>query len=107
MLLSAPDGTCCDMERAAAPAGSGAPEPLALAGAVCARVCHDLAGTLGAMAGMLDLVAESQDAEALALASSCARELTARLRLLRAAWGADTDGASSLCWPAACRGRTG
>ena len=79
------------MERPAATAGSGVPDPLALAGAVCARVCHDLAGTLGAMAGMLDLVAESQDAEALALAGSCARELTARLQLLRAAWGTDTD----------------
>ncbi len=79
------------MERPAATAGSGVPDPLALAGAVCARVCHDLAGTLGAMSGMLDLVAESQDAEALALAGSCARELTARLQLLRAAWGTDTD----------------
>ena len=79
------------MERPAAPAGSGVPDPLDLAGAVCARVCHDLAGTLGAMSGMLDLVAETQDAEALELAGSCARELTARLRLLRAAWGTDTE----------------
>ncbi len=79
------------MERPVAPAGSAVPDALDLAGAVCARVCHDLAGTLGAMAGMLDLVAETQDAEALELAGSCARELTARLRLLRAAWGADTE----------------
>ena len=66
-------------------------DALALAGMVCARVCHDLAGTLGALAGMLDMVAESPDAEALALAQDCARELTARLRLLRAAWGEDVE----------------
>ncbi len=66
-------------------------DALSLAGMVCARVCHDLAGTLGALAGMLDMVAESPDPEALALAQDCARELAARLRLLRAAWGAETE----------------
>ena len=66
-------------------------DALGLAGMVCARVCHDLAGTLGALAGTLDMVAESPDPEALALAQDCARELSARLRLLRAAWGADTE----------------
>ncbi len=66
-------------------------DALGLAGMVCARVCHDMAGTLGALAGMLDMVAEAPDPEALALAQDCARELTARLRLLRAAWGAETE----------------
>ncbi len=50
-----------------------------------------MAGTLGALTGMLDMVAEAPDPEALALAQECARELTARLRLLRAAWGAETE----------------
>lgn len=66
-------------------------DALGLAGMVCARVCHDLAGTLGALAGMLDMVAEAPDPEALALAQDCARELSARLRLLRAAWGAESE----------------
>ncbi len=70
------------------PSGGSAQD---LAGALCARVCHDLAGTLGALGGMLDMVAESPDAEALALAQACAREMAARLRLLRAAWGSQAE----------------
>ena len=62
-----------------------------LAGALCARVCHDLAGTLGALSGMLDMVAAAPDPEALALAQACAHELSARLRLLRAAWGSEAE----------------
>ena len=62
-----------------------------LAGMVCARVCHDLAGTLGALTGALEMVADAPDQEALALAQDCARELAARLRLLRAAWGSDSE----------------
>ena len=66
-------------------------DALGLAGMVCARVCHDLAGTLGALTGAMDMVASAPDAEALGLAQDCARELAARLRLLRAAWGADSE----------------
>ncbi len=66
-------------------------DALALAGTLCARVCHDLAGTLGALSGMLDMVAEAPDPEAAGVAQDCARELAARLRLLRAAWGSDSD----------------
>ena len=70
-------------------------EALDLAGVLCARLCHDMAGSLGALSGMLDLVAEGgpgrTDPEALALARSCARELTERLRLLRAVWGRETE----------------
>jgi histidine phosphotransferase ChpT len=64
---------------------------LALAATLCARVCHDLAGTIGALAGALTVATESGDAEALALAADCARDLAARLRLLRAAWGGEGD----------------
>ena len=67
------------------------PDPLNLAGNLCARVCHDLAGTAGALSGMLDLLAEAPDPEALALARDCAQDLSARLRLMRAAWGADAE----------------
>jgi histidine phosphotransferase ChpT len=67
----------------------GSPPPLRLAGTLCARLCHDLAGTLGALTGTLELAEAEPDAETLAVALACARELTARLRLLRAAWAPD------------------
>ena len=73
-----------------APASDG-PGGLALAFTLTARLCHDMAGTLGALAGTLELAAEGQDPEALELALACARELSARLRLLRAAWSADPE----------------
>jgi histidine phosphotransferase ChpT len=80
---------------AAGEPGAEGIEPLDLAGVLCARLCHDMAGSLGALSGMLDLVAEAgpggSEPEALALARSCARELTDRLRLLRAVWGRDTE----------------
>ena len=69
--------------------GSTAGISLSLALTLSARLCHEIAGTLGAMSGLLDMVEEQPDAEALSLAASCGRELTARLRLLRAAWGND------------------
>lgn len=66
-------------------------DPMLFAGTLCAKLCHDLAGTLGALTGTLEMAVESNDAEALALARDCARELSARLRLLRAAWGSDSE----------------
>jgi len=68
------------------------PDPLVLAGAICARICHDMAGTLGALSGMLDMQHEDgADSDTLEVARSCARDLTLRLRLLRAAWGGDSE----------------
>jgi len=68
------------------------PDPLVLAGAMCARICHDMAGTLGALSGMLDMQHEDgADSDTLEVARSCARDLTLRLRLLRAAWGGDSE----------------
>ena len=64
---------------------------LSLAFTLGARLCHDLAGTLGALVGTLELAADGQDAEALELAVACAREASARLRLLRAAWSANPE----------------
>jgi histidine phosphotransferase ChpT len=66
-------------------------DPLALAGVVCARICHDLASSVGALTGTLELAAEEGDREALDLSITLAREVAARLRLLRTAWGADAD----------------
>ncbi len=66
-------------------------DPLTLAGTLCARLCHDLASSVGALSGTLELAAEENDREALALAMVLAKEVAARLRLLRAAWGAGSD----------------
>ena len=67
------------------------PDPLALAGTICARLCHDLAGSVGALTGTLELAVEENDREALALAMALSKELAARLRLLRAAWGTGSE----------------
>jgi histidine phosphotransferase ChpT len=60
---------------------------------VCARLCHDLGGLIGTVGNALEMVAEDagRDNEVLAFASSAARALTQRLRLLRAAWGPEVD----------------
>ncbi len=68
-------------------------EALRLAELFCARLCHDIAGSLGALIGSLDLAHDKSSGmtgEALELASSTGRALVSRLRLLRAAW-AGTD----------------
>ncbi|MDA8049687.1 MAG: histidine phosphotransferase family protein [Rhodospirillales bacterium] len=67
-------------------------EPLRLAEFLCARLCHDIAGSLGALMGSLELAREQPAAaegtaeEAIALANDTGRALVSRLRLLRAAW---------------------
>jgi histidine phosphotransferase ChpT len=62
---------------------------LELAAAACARICHDLAGSAGALVGMLEMTRPdgSPDPEAWAVAQDSANELAHRLRLFRAAWG--------------------
>jgi histidine phosphotransferase ChpT len=66
-------------------------DPLMLAGTLCARLCHDLAGSLGALTGTLEMAADDGDREALRLSVALSQELSARLRLLRAAWGIGSD----------------
>jgi histidine phosphotransferase ChpT len=60
---------------------------------ICARLCHDLGGLIGTVGNALEMVAEDagRDNEVLAFASSAAYALTQRLRLMRAAWGPETD----------------
>lgn len=62
----------------------------------CARLCHDLSGLLGTVAGALELATDGIDdlSEELALATDAAKELTLRLRLYRAAWSAGTEALS-------------
>ena len=64
---------------------------LALASALCARLCHDISSPLGTLAGTLELAAEEPDQaeEALSLAGESAQSLVKRLQLLRAAWAGD------------------
>lgn len=61
-------------------------DELSLAQDLAARICHDLGGPAGMVAGMLDLLDEP-DAEALASAREGAGELCRRLLLWRAAAG--------------------
>jgi histidine phosphotransferase ChpT len=71
---------------------SGTNEPLRLAELLCARLCHDLSGPLGALVGVLEIAREEQPAsQTLAIAEGTAAELAQRLKLLRAAWGHDVD----------------
>ncbi len=67
---------------------SGASDKLRLAELVCARMSHDLGGTIGTLAGALELAEDPAVAtEALALANQAATELRQRLELQRATWG--------------------
>lgn len=71
---------------------TGMNQSLRLAELLCARLCHDLSGPLGAVIGVLEIAREEQpDSETLALAEDTAVELGQRLKLLRAAWGQDGD----------------
>lgn len=64
-------------------------DALALAELLCARVCHDLSGPVGATAAGAELFEDlgGGDPETLSLVSTSAAGAAARLRLLRAALG--------------------
>jgi histidine phosphotransferase ChpT len=65
---------------------------LHLAELLCSRLCHDLSGLLGSLVGVLEIAREEQaESETLTVAEDTAVELTQRLRLLRAAWGQDSE----------------
>jgi hypothetical protein len=63
---------------------------LPLAESLAARLCHDLAGLVGTLQAALEMAADG-DPEALELGQESARLLSARLRLLRAAWAGAAD----------------
>ncbi len=62
-------------------------DALALAELLARRLCHELAGPAGAVAGTLELALEERDLDTVAAAHEQAALLVTRLRLLRAAWG--------------------
>ena len=67
-------------------------EALRLAELLCSRLCHDLSGPLGTLVGVIEIAREEQaDSETLALADATAAHLINRLRLLRAAWGRQSE----------------
>ena len=59
---------------------------LALAQAVCTRLCHDLGGPVGALSGALEMLGEPGD-DAAEVAVDAARIIDRRLRFWRAAVG--------------------
>ncbi len=64
---------------------------LRLAELLSERLCHDLSGSLGSLAGAVELAVDdlASRAEALSIATELATTLTGRLKLFRAAWGSD------------------
>ena len=53
----------------------GTKDPLRLAAVLCARLCHDLSGPLGALIGVIEIAHEEQaDSETLALGEETAFE---------------------------------
>jgi hypothetical protein len=74
------------------------PSPF-LATLTAERICHDLAGLAGLLSGAIELAREDGGDEALTLAQEGARDMTARLRFLRASFGGAAgalDGAALL-----------
>jgi histidine phosphotransferase ChpT len=71
---------------------TGMRDALRLAELLCARLCHDLAGPLGSLIGVIEIAREEQTgSETLAVAEETVVELGERLKLLRAAWGQDDE----------------
>lgn len=71
-------------------------DPLTLAELLCARVCHDLSGPVGAAAAgaeLLEDLADEPDGETLALVATSAAGAAARLKFFRAALGPAASGA--------------
>jgi histidine phosphotransferase ChpT len=67
-------------------------EALRLAELLCSRLCHDLSGPLGTLVGMIEIAREERtDSETLDLADATVAHLVNRLRLLRAAWGHQSE----------------
>ena len=75
--------------RMATPPMTITPNEFRLAELLTARLCHDLAGPLGTLAGAVELVEETGDGTILATAREVSALLVRRLRLLRAAWATD------------------
>lgn len=111
--VSSRDGPPLDQasqDAAAGPAPGRLPDAtgsaLRLAGLLAARLCHDVSGPAGTLAGALEIArAEpASAAEALDIAAAAADSLVARLRLLRAAWTGASEALDVAALRALCAG---
>jgi histidine phosphotransferase ChpT len=68
-------------------------ETMRLVELTSARLCHDLGGLIGTVGNALEMMTEDEggDNEVHAFASSAAKALAQRLRLMRAAWGPESE----------------
>ncbi|SDE77469.1 histidine phosphotransferase family protein [Rhodospira trueperi] len=70
-------------------------DALVMAQALCSRLCHDLAGPLGAIGSGAELLDDEADDEVVALLARSAATAAQRLRLLRAVLGRPASGSLS------------
>lgn len=87
-----------------APPGDARRDGMLLAELLVARLCHELSGPAGTLAGAVEIarIDPGSTAEALAIAADAATALTAHLQLRRAAWAGvgealDAGGLRKLC----------
>jgi histidine phosphotransferase ChpT len=68
-------------------------ETMRLVEQASARLCHDFGGLIGTVGGAVEMLADEagRDEEIVAFARAAARGLAQRLRLMRAAWGPETN----------------
>jgi histidine phosphotransferase ChpT len=105
---SSQDGPSSD---AAEPDDTGRPPAppdaaLRLAELLATRLCHEVSGPAGTMAGAVDIARTepASAAEALDIAAAAAGALAARLRLLRAAWTGAAEPLDAAALRALCAG---
>jgi histidine phosphotransferase ChpT len=103
---ASPDEAQRDRGRTAAvaPPPAIARDGLRLAALLAARLCHEVGGPVGTLAGAIEIARSepASAAEALDIATLAAGGLAARVRLLRAAWAGaaeetDVGGLRALC----------
>jgi histidine phosphotransferase ChpT len=79
-----------------------ASEDLDLVALICSRLCHDLAGSIGAVSNGVELLAEETDAamreEAIGLIAQSASDAARRLGFFRLALGASGDASGTMAF---------
>lgn len=75
---------------------------LVLVAQLCSKLCHDLAGTIGAIANGAELLADEDDADireqALGLLAQSAEQAARRLKFYRIAFGAGAASGTASIW---------
>jgi len=103
-----PDETAQEVTAPGAPERSPASprDGLRLAELLAARLCHEVSGPAGTLAGAVEIARTEPGsaAEALGIAAEAAAGLAARLRLLRAAWAGAAETLDIAALRALCAG---